>query len=147
MGQKQGFIFEGEGEAARVLNEARALSESITNVSQSLKDDTKKDSLRLKLTEQYIQELDSVLAKSKIIKVPAGGAKNDLMKALAGAMAVMNTNSGVGQIAHQVNPALTDEINQKISQLTEEMKSSSKMTDSEGKKYEFMDDKVLYSTE
>ena len=57
-GRKQSDIFEGQGEAVRILNEAKAIVESIDQVRVSIEEGKSDAGLKLKLTERYLQQMD-----------------------------------------------------------------------------------------
>ena len=71
-GIKQAAILEGQGEASRILQEARGICESLDRISGALETggDRGQDALRLKLTEQYIQALNNILTNSKVLMLP-----------------------------------------------------------------------------
>ena len=71
-GIKQAAILEGQGEASRILQEARGICESLDRISSALETGGSRgqDALRLKLTEQYIQALNNILANSKVLMLP-----------------------------------------------------------------------------
>lgn len=74
-GIKQAAILEGQGQAAKIIQEARGICESLERISQSIEaghNGKGQDALRLKLTEQYIEALNEILAHSKVLMIPQG---------------------------------------------------------------------------
>jgi regulator of protease activity HflC (stomatin/prohibitin superfamily) len=74
-GIKQAAILEGQGEGSKILQEARGICESLDRISSAIETGhggKGQDALRLKLTEQYIQALNSILANSKVLMLPPG---------------------------------------------------------------------------
>lgn len=69
-GDMQQWILEGEGEASKINQQARAIVESINNISISLSNQNDTTALKLKLTQTYIDALGHILKKTKVIMLP-----------------------------------------------------------------------------
>lgn len=91
-GEKQSQILEGKGMATKTLNEAKAICESLNQVSDSIRGDPELVSLKLKLTEKYLEQYENILSKSRLIVLPSGKSEesNTLFKQIASAAAVFN---------------------------------------------------------
>lgn len=66
-GQKRGYVLEGEGEAVRILNEARSTCESIINIASSVDENSSNANLKLKLTEKYLETLNKIYNEARLI--------------------------------------------------------------------------------
>ena len=61
----------GQGAAAQVIQEARSICESLDNIANSLGSEGRgHKALELKLNEEYIQALQEILDKSKVVVLP-----------------------------------------------------------------------------
>lgn len=72
-GIKQSAILQGQGEASKILQEARGICESLDRIAQAIESGhggKGQDALRLKLTEQYIQALNSILTHANVLMLP-----------------------------------------------------------------------------
>ena len=75
-------MLQGQGEAERILQEARSIVESLDQIANSLEYGTegeqkelRQEALRLRLTEKYLSALKKVLGETQVIMLPsAGGA-------------------------------------------------------------------------
>ena len=73
---KREAILNGEGQAKKILLEADSLSESLGNIALAIKSGVNKDeALNLRLTEQYLEALEKIFAKSSTLMVPEGGSQ------------------------------------------------------------------------
>ena len=74
-GIKQAQVLDGQGNASKILQEARGICESLERISRSIDSGPSgrgQDALRLKLTEQYLQTLQHILTTSKVLLLPGG---------------------------------------------------------------------------
>jgi regulator of protease activity HflC (stomatin/prohibitin superfamily) len=154
-GDKSAAILKGEGVAIKIMQEARAIVEALANISSSIEQDDKMVALKLKLTEKYLEAMNDILHESNIIVLPPSSGGSDMTNSIATGLElykkIMNNPSTANAAKALSGGSETyDEVNQRLKQLNEERK---KMTDSQKQqsgsnpKYEFMDDKILYSTE
>lgn len=154
-GDKSAAILEGEGVATKILQEARSMVEALTNISKSIEKDEKMVALKLKLTQKYLEAMSEILEESKIVVLPpnVGGAQNDLTNQIAMGIQlyknIMENPSISSQASKLTNNQETyEEINERLKKLREEKRRLSENPQAKaGDKYEFMDDKILYSTE
>jgi len=82
-GIKRESVLEGEGQAQAILQEAKSLCESLNTIAFSIKESEHtggSQALKLRLSEQYLDALSSILGKSNVLMVPEGssGGVNDL---------------------------------------------------------------------
>ena len=153
-GDKSAAVLEGEGQANKILQEARAIVEALENISKSIEKDDKMVALKLKLTERYLEAMSDILNKSKILVLPEDSNMKQLTTGqIATGLQLYNDivgNSSTGQKARGLMSDSADyiDINEKLDRLRAERQQM--MQDNktaEASKYEFMDDKILYSTE
>lgn len=154
-GDKSAAILEGEGQANKILQEARAIVQALNNISASIEKDDKMVALKLKLTERYLEAMSDILEKSKILVLPSDSSmKNQTLGQIATGLELYNEitgGGGKGQTAQNLmnnNQAYID-INEKLEKLKTERRKIAKggSTGGDESKYQFMDDKILYSTE
>ena len=69
-GIKREAILEGEGAAAKILQEANSLCEALDTIADSIVTAKGNNALKLRLSEQYMQTLRSVLRKTNVLLVP-----------------------------------------------------------------------------
>ncbi len=98
-GIKQAAILEGQGGASKILQEARGICESLERISNAIESGPNgkgQDALRLKLTEQYIQALNDILAHSKILMIPgeSGNSNGVNTKTVATALTLFKSIMG-----------------------------------------------------
>ncbi len=73
-GIKLAQILDGQGNASKILQEARGICESLEHLARSIESGENgkgQDALKLKLTEQYIQTLNHILTHSNVLMMPA----------------------------------------------------------------------------
>ena len=99
-GTKQSYILEGEGEAVKILQEAKAICESIETVRQSVDKDNR--ALRLKLVERYLENLSNILDESKVVMLPESTG-SDLSKLIATGVTMYNKLGGPKTVADAVD--------------------------------------------
>lgn len=153
-GDKSAAVLDGEGSATRILQEARAIVEALTNISKSIEKDEKMVALKLKLTERYLEAMSDIIEESKILVLPASSNSRDSMtnQIAMGLQLYKNMidNPSVAQAAQSFTGSKEtyEEISERLKQLREEKRRLSENAPKHGSdKYEFMDDKILYSTE
>lgn len=78
-GIKREAILEGEGQAAKIMQEARSLCEALENISAAINSGDALDSsaLKLRLSEQYVEALSEILRKSNVVMIPKGDSSSD----------------------------------------------------------------------
>ena len=79
-GVKREAVLEGEGQAQAILQEAKSLCESLDSIAFAVnqsKEGVAGQALKLRLTEQYLDALGSILGKSNVLMVPENPSKND----------------------------------------------------------------------
>lgn len=69
-GQKMSTILKAEGEAEAVIQKAQSVAGSIQMLSQSIRQNGGKDSIRLKLAEEYVEGLRNLADKTTSVFVP-----------------------------------------------------------------------------
>lgn len=154
-GDKSAAILEGEGVAIKIMQEARAIVESLSNIANSIQQDDEMIALKLKLTEKYLEAMSDILGESSIIVLPPSNNSNDMTNSIATGLELYKKIMGSPNIPDAAkalagHSETYEELNQRLRNLNEERK---KLTDSQKQqtgsnpKYEFMDDKILYSTE
>lgn len=154
-GDKSAAILEGEGAATKIMQEARSIVEALDNISKSIQNDEKMISLKLKLTERYLEAMSDIIEESKIIVLPPSesGGQQSLTNQIATGLELYKNIVGHPDMAAQArnllgNQETYEEMNEKLRKLKEERKKYTESAQSKsGDKYEFMDDKILYSTE
>lgn len=84
-GQKLSTILKAEGEAEAVIQKAESVAGSIRILSESIKQSGGKDSIRLKLAEEYVEGLKNLADKTTSVFVPKdhGGVASLLAQFLA----------------------------------------------------------------
>lgn len=73
-GYKQGKILEGEGKAANILQEARAVVETLKKIGDSLKRPDgviSEQALRLSLADQYVKAMHAIFSEANIVVLPS----------------------------------------------------------------------------
>lgn len=165
-GIKQAAILEGQGTASKILQEARGICESLERISSAIESGGKgEDALRLKLTEQYIEALNEILARSKVLMIPLTDAKNTApgqwsVEQVASALSLFKTILGSGgpsilNAVNQQQPDLLNEVQKKLKQLESlnqggqgaarrDRAASAAQSGGRGG-YQYHDDKALYS--
>eukprot|EP00826_Nyctotherus_ovalis_P042640 TRINITY_DN4412_c0_g1_i6.p1 TRINITY_DN4412_c0_g1~~TRINITY_DN4412_c0_g1_i6.p1 ORF type:complete len:325 (-),score=96.93 TRINITY_DN4412_c0_g1_i6:172-1146(-) len=83
-GEKQASVLRGEGEAARILQEARGLVKSLQTIGKSLEDPRTEYAVKLKLCMNYLQALKGILQNAKTIMLPQGQKSELLTSVVAG---------------------------------------------------------------
>ena len=153
-GDKLAAILDGEGFAIKIMQEARSIVESLSNISQAIDKDDKMVALKLKLTERYIEAMSDILQNSKVVVLPPSkdGHDGTIRQIAMGLELYKNimANPSVAQASKSLTTSQQtyEEINKNLEKLKEERKKLAELRDGKtGDKYEFMDDKVLYSTE
>lgn len=72
-GYKQTKIFEGEGKAQEITQEARSVVETLSSIGASLKTADgllSEEALKLRLSEQYVKALHEIFVKSNVVVLP-----------------------------------------------------------------------------
>jgi len=153
-GDKSAAILEGEGSAIKIMQEARSIVEALNNISKSLETNDGMIALKLKLTERYLEAMASILEESKILVLPLSKEdSNSTTKQIAMGLQLYKnimSNPSVAQVAKELTSSehTYEDINEKLQRLKEERKRLNESNQTKtGDKYEFMDDKILYSTE
>lgn len=158
-GIKQAAILEGQGSASKILQEARGICESLERISSSIDARSGKgqDALRLKLTEQYIQALNEILARSNVLMIPPSsqhseGGNHLSVENVAQALTLFKSIMGAGgpALLNQVNrqqPDLLSEVGRKLQQLEKfnNGQPQKKGSTTQAGGYHYHDDKALYS--
>lgn len=88
-GEKQVSILEGEGEAAKIRQEARGLVISLETIGKALQDTNTEYAVKLKLCMNYLQALNSILKNAQTIMLP-DGQKSELLNTVIAGMALYN---------------------------------------------------------
>ena len=102
-GNKQALILNGQGKAAQITQEAKAIVESINMLASSKTDDS---SLKLKLTERYIAAMEKIMSKSSIVMLPNSGAEGSFVQTITTGMKLYENliqKGGAGKIAEQAS--------------------------------------------
>lgn len=157
-GIKREAVLNGEGEASKILQEARSLCESLTSISKAIastKSGGAQDSeaLNLRLSEQYLDALSEILSKSSILMTPSN---QDGAQGMAEIMTMYKHIVGGNQnnsmkMARALQAGNTDPSMQKIMQELEELRNLQaggiNAGREKGDNYKYLDDKTLYSTD
>ena len=153
-GDRSAAILEGEGHANKIMQEARSIVEALNNISDSIRQDDKMVALKLKLTERYLEAMSDILNESKILVLPENSDQGSLTSShIATGLQLYQDivgNSGASPQDLMSSNQTYEHINETLEKLRSERKQlASKQSPSSAaaSKYEFMDDKILYSTE
>lgn len=153
-GDKSAAILAGEGIATKVMQEARAIVEALTNIAKSIEKDDKMIALKLKLTEKYLEAMSDILEESKVVVLPPSkDSGQSLTRQIATGLQLYKNimdHPNASLTAQQLvkSDGTYEELNEKLKALREEKRRLSETNQARaGEKYEFMDDKILYSTE
>jgi regulator of protease activity HflC (stomatin/prohibitin superfamily) len=152
-GDKSAAVLEGEGVATKIMQEARAIVEALENIAQAIEKDEKMVALKLKLTERYLETMADILDKSKLIVIPPSSqnGNSDMTRQIAlGLNLYKNIMDGSGMNFSSMatgSDQTYQELNKKLESLKEERRKTNDRSGRSSDKYEFMDDKILYSTE
>lgn len=150
-GVKEGTILEGQGEAEKITNEARAIVDSLDSIAQSLTSGTegaplREEAIRLRLTERYLAALKNVLGETQVIMMPANGAsgENNPMSPqnMAAAMTMYNKLVGSGGPG-SANPAVISELLNKPSESEQSTQRAPSFNEAR-KRVQFHDDNRLF---
>eukprot|EP00343_Euplotes_focardii_P012634 CAMPEP_0205833092 /NCGR_PEP_ID=MMETSP0206-20130828/48736_1 /ASSEMBLY_ACC=CAM_ASM_000279 /TAXON_ID=36767 /ORGANISM="Euplotes focardii, Strain TN1" /LENGTH=295 /DNA_ID=CAMNT_0053139175 /DNA_START=116 /DNA_END=1003 /DNA_ORIENTATION=+ len=147
-GDKSAAILRAEGDANKTLQEAKSIVMALTTIAESIKDDDEMISLKLKLTEKYLEAMDGIMETSKIVVLPSNGGSNDLTSQIATGIqlykdiADKSTSSGAAA-SFADNQETYNELKSKLEEIQYQ---SQQIGGEEGAmpKYEFLDDKILY---
>ena len=110
-GIKQSAVLEGQGQAERILQEARSICESLDNISSALvfegNEDIQDEALRLRMTEKYLQALHKVMSECTIVMLPenSGMGSSDPLSANNMATAMTLYKKLLGQDGVNVTPS------------------------------------------
>lgn len=146
-GEKASSILQAEGDASKTLQEARAIIAALDTISKSINSDEDLVSLKLKLTERYLNAMHEIMSDSKVVVLPPSSEGSNLTSQIATGLQlykniVENTDGGAAEAL--MNSSNTyNEIKDKLDQLN----TKNQHQTSEGSaqtKYEFLDDKILY---
>lgn len=153
-GDKSAAILAGEGIATKVMQEARAIVQALTNIAKSIEQDDKMIALKLKLTEKYLEAMSDILEESKVVVLPPSkDSGQSLTRQIATGLQLYKNimdHPSAGLTAQQLlkTDGTYEELNEKLKALRDEKRRLSENNQARtGEKYEFMDDKILYSTE
>jgi len=154
-GIKQARVLDGQGNASKILQEAKGICESLERISHSIDSGPGgrgQDALRLKLTEQYLQTLQHILTTSKVLMLPTGEGSQTAgdwsVGKIATALTLYKELLGPQGQAHQgaEHEELFRQLQQKIGQIEKQGGQPGQTGDSQpSKKYQYLDDKALYS--
>jgi regulator of protease activity HflC (stomatin/prohibitin superfamily) len=76
-GVKREAVLNGEGQARKIMLEAESLCESLDSIAFGIKQGVNaSEAMNLRLTEQYLEALEKILAKSSTLMVPPGGGQS-----------------------------------------------------------------------
>ena len=78
---KKEQVFEGKGQAATIVQEAKSLCEALNSISFALQQSdvqSSQQALNLRLTEQYMDALEQILRKSTSLMIPSAGQRDSL---------------------------------------------------------------------
>jgi regulator of protease activity HflC (stomatin/prohibitin superfamily) len=82
-GVKAGYVLQGEGRSNKIFQEARGICESLEKIAEVIEsggcDGKGQDALRLKLTEQYILQMRSIIDSANIMILPTSGNSNGVV--------------------------------------------------------------------
>lgn len=137
------------------MQEARAIVEALTNISHSIQQDDEMIALKLKLTEKYLEAMSDILGESSIIVLPPSNNGGDMTNSIAAGLELYKkimSNPNIPDAARALTgqSETYEQLNQRLKNLHEERKKLSESKNQKtgsNPKYEFMDDKILYSTE
>ena len=148
-GDKLAAILTAEGDANKTLQEARSIIAALTSISKSIKLDDSMISLKLKLTERYLEAMNHIMTESKIVVLPPSAQSNDLTSQIATGLElykdiVNNPNTGAAAQALTGSADTYQEIMQKLDRAKERKREINQSREENASKYEFLDDKILY---
>ena len=159
-GIKREAVLEGEGQSQAILQEAKSLCESLNTIAFSIKHSEQHGSgkaLKLRLSEQYLDALKSILSKSNVLMVPEGKGGSDNLaspKTIASTIQlykqIMGGNQAQSEHLSQVMGSGSDEVLRRIVQDLDDIKMQQSGQITKGKKenqFKYLDDKSLYSTD
>ena len=70
------------------MKEAEAITESLNQLTLSIKHDPELVSLKLKLVEKYIHRMENILSYAKLVILPEQGEKNNMLGTIAQSIAM-----------------------------------------------------------
>ena len=148
-GDKLAAILTAEGDANKTLQEARSIIAALTSISKSIKLDDSMISLKLKLTERYLEAMNHIMTESKIVVLPPSSQSNDITSQIATGLElykdiVNNPNAGAAAQALTGSADTYQEIMQKLDRANERKREINQSREENASKYEFLDDKILY---
>ena len=172
-GIKTEQILDGEGQAQRILQEARSLCESLNSIGGAinLQHDLNKEknvdiseigSLKLRLSEQYLDAMSSILRKSNVLMIPPqngeGGSKNvfsadQIAQAVSTYKHIMSgsdqTTGDLFEGGNSPNDQTLSKIIAELQDIKDQQRSGmdNRNANRGDQKYKYIDDKTLYSTD
>lgn len=146
-GDKSAAILKAEGDASKTLQEARAIITALESISKSVNKDEDLVSLKLKLTEKYLDAMNKIMTESKVVVLPPSGEGQSLSTQIATGLQlykdiVNNTDGGAAE-ALIGSSETYNEIKEKLDQLNSKQ-STPDASAQKANQYEFLDDKILY---
>lgn len=92
-GEKQSSILKGDGEALKILQEARGITESLKTIGDALKDNKASYAMKLKLCESYVHALTQILDNTNTLMLPQGD-KADILSTVAAGLSLFKHQMG-----------------------------------------------------
>ncbi|CAI2374951.1 unnamed protein product [Moneuplotes crassus] len=147
-GEKSAAILKAEGDARKTFQEARAIIAALETISKSVKNDDGMVSLKLKLTEKYLEAMNKIMTDSKVVVLPPSADTSSLTTQIVTGLElykdIINNNDTGAASALMGADSQYNEIKQKLDQLNVNNKTSRTVPVKTSPQYEFLDDKILY---
>jgi len=147
-GDKSAAILKAEGDANKTMQEARAIIQALETIAESIKEDDEMLSLKLKLTEKYLEAMSQIMKQSKIVVLPSSGSSNDLTTQIATGIQLYRDIADNPNLEGAAEALMGSEDKyQKIQSQLEKINSERQnigATQQAESQYVFLDDKNLY---
>ncbi|CAI2375409.1 unnamed protein product [Moneuplotes crassus] len=147
-GEKSAAILKAEGDATKTLQEARAIITALETISKSVSNDENMVSLKLKLTEKYLEAMNIIMSESKVVVLPPSSGSSSLSSQIATGLELYKdivNNSDTGAASSLLgDKSQYNDIQEKLEKLNSSQSESRTTAAKSVPKYEFLDDKNLY---
>ena len=155
-GIKRESILNGEGQAAAILQEAKSLCESLTSISDAIRRNEGRGgkALQLRLSEQYLETVADIYAKSNVLMTPTDETNNNNLTSPKNVAQILSMyksiigekkSTSLSKESNNGNDAALRRIAQDLDELKHERAGASGQRESA--QYRYLDEKTLYSSD